>query len=299
MTTLAMRENMSKHDQLHRFLFQDDAVRGELVSVNETYKKILDQHDYPSAVNLLLGELLVATSLLTATLKFEGDITIQIQGDGPVKMLVINGNNHQQMRGVARIEGSVTAQSSLKQMVGQGYMVITITPTNGERYQGVVALEGNTIAECLDDYFKQSEQLQTRLFIHSGEINGEPAAGGILLQVLPSAGIESQHQFDHLVQLTATIKGEELFTLEPKEILHRLYHEEDVKLYDPQLVAFHCSCSKKRCENILLSLSDEDIEHILHERGEIDIECEFCGAVYLFNKQEIEELKRIKKQQIH
>lgn len=112
-----------------------------------------------------MGELLVATSLLTATLKFEGDITIQIQGDGSVKMLVINGNNHQQMRGVARIEDSVTAQSSLKQMVGQGYMVITITPTNGERYQGVVALEGNTIAECLDDYFKQSEQLQTRLFI--------------------------------------------------------------------------------------------------------------------------------------
>lgn len=141
--------------------------------------------------------------------------------------------------------------------------------------------------------------MQTRLFIHSGEINGEPAAGGILLQVLPSSGIESQHQFDHLVQLTATIKGEELFTLEPKEILHRLYHEEDVTLYDPQLVAFHCNCSKKRCENILLSLSDEDIEHILHERGEIDIECEFCGAVYLFNKQDIEELKRIKKQQIH
>lgn len=290
---------MSKHDQLHRFLFEDDAVRGELVSVNETYSKILHQHNYPPAVNLLLGELLVATSLLTATLKFDGDITIQIQGDGPVKMLVINGNNHQQMRGVARVEGSVTNQLSLKQIVGQGYMVITITPTNGERYQGVVALESSTIAECLDNYFKQSEQLQTRLFIHSGEINGQPAAGGILLQVLPSAGSERQHKFDHLVQLTATIKGEELYSLETKEILHRLYHEEDVTLYDPQPVAFHCNCSKERCENILLSLPDEDIEHILHEQGEIDIECEFCGADYLFNKQDIEQLKRIKKQQTH
>lgn len=294
-----MRENMSKHDQLNRFLFEDDAVRGELVSVNETYRKILHQHNYPPAVNLLLGELLVATSLLTATLKFDGDITLQIQGDGPVKMLVINGNNYQQMRGVARVEGSVTNQLSLKQMVGQGYMVITITPTNGERYQGIVALESSTIAECLDDYFKQSEQLQTRLFIHSGEINGQPAAGGMLLQVLPSAGSESQHKFDHLVQLTATIKGEELYTLETKQILHRLYHEEDVTLYDPQPVTFHCNCSKERCENILLSLPDEDIEHILHERGEIDIECEFCGAGYLFNQQDIEELKRIKKQQIH
>ncbi|MFS1539109.1 MAG: Hsp33 family molecular chaperone HslO [Candidatus Phlomobacter fragariae] len=290
---------MSKYDQLYRFLFQDDAVRGELASVSETYRKMLDEHNYPPAVNLLLGELLVATTLLTATLKFDGDITIQIQGNGPVKVLVINGNNHQQMRGVARVKGSVANQSSLKQIVGQGYMVITITPTNGERYQGVVALESNTIAECLDDYFKQSEQLQTRLFIHSGKINGEPAAGGILLQVLPSAGIESQHKFDYLVQLTATIKGEELFTLESKKILHRLYHEEDVILYDPQPIAFHCNCSKERCENILLSLSDEDIEYILHERGEIDIECEFCGAIYLFNKQDIEELKRIKKRQIH
>ncbi|CAA2931139.1 Hsp33 family molecular chaperone HslO [Arsenophonus endosymbiont of Bemisia tabaci] len=244
-----------------------------------------------------MGELLVSTSLLTATLKFEGDITIQIQRDSPVKMLVINENNHQQMRGVACIEGSVTAQLSLKQMVGQGYMVITITPTNGERYQGVVALAGNTIAEYLDDYFKQSEQLQTRLFIRSGEINGEPAAGGILLRVLPSAGIESQHQFDHLVQLTATIKGEELFTLEPKEILHRLYHEEDVTLYDPQLVAFHCSCSKSVVKIFCyLFLMKRFSIYCMNERGEIDIECEFCAALYLFNKQDIEELKRIKKQ---
>ena len=299
MTTLTMRENMSKHDQLHRFLFEDYAVRGELVSVNKTYRQILHEHNYPSAVNILLGELLVATSLLTATLKFDGEITVQIQGNGPVKMLVINGNNHQQMRGIARLEGSVASKSSLKQMVGEGYMVITITPTKGKRYQGVVALEKETLAECLDDYFKQSEQLLTRLFIHAVEINSEPAAGGILLQILPSAGVDSQDKFDHLVQLTATIKGDELFTLKPKTILHRLYHEEDVTLYEPQPIIFHCNCSKERCENILLSLSDDDIERILYEHGEIDIECEFCGTDYLFNQQDIEELKRIKKKQIH
>ncbi|HGJ5876157.1 MAG TPA: Hsp33 family molecular chaperone HslO [Arsenophonus sp.] len=282
---------MSKHDQLHRFLFEDYAVRGELVSVNETYRQILHEHNYPLAVNILLGELLVATSLLTATLKFDGEITVQIQGDGPVKMLVINGNNHQQMRGIARVEGSVASKSSLKQMVGEGYMVITITPTKGERYQGVVALEKETLAECLDDYFKQSEQLLTRLFIHAVEINSEPAAGGILLQILPSAGVDSQDKFDHLVQLTATIKGDELFTLRPKTILHRLYYEENVTLYEPQLIAFHCNCSKERFENILLSLSDDDIEHILHEHGEIDIECEFCGTDYLFNQQDIRRIE--------
>ncbi|KGI83635.1 Hsp33-like chaperonin, partial [Exiguobacterium mexicanum] len=122
---------MAKQDLLHRFLFEQHSVRGEMISVDDTFERILENHDYPAAVKGLLGELLVATSLLTATLKFDGDITVQIQGDGPVKLAVINGNNLQQMRGVARIDGPVVAGSTLKQMVGNGFIVITITPTQG------------------------------------------------------------------------------------------------------------------------------------------------------------------------
>ncbi|MDR2226901.1 MAG: Hsp33 family molecular chaperone HslO, partial [Providencia sp.] len=169
---------MSKQDQLHRFLFEQHSVRGEMISVDETYEQILENHDYPSAVKGLLGELLVATSLLTATLKFDGDITVQIQGDGPVKMAVINGNNLQQMRGVARVDGPVVAGSTLNQMIGDGFMVITITPNQGERYQGIVAIEGNSIEESIDAYFRQSEQLPTRLFIRVGEVDGKMSAGG-------------------------------------------------------------------------------------------------------------------------
>ncbi|CDL79555.1 Hsp33 family molecular chaperone HslO [Xenorhabdus cabanillasii] len=290
---------MIKHDQLHRFLFESYSVRGELVSVSETYQRMLENHHFPQPVQQLLGELLVATSLLTATLKFNGDITVQIQGDGPVKLAVINGNNRQQMRGTARIDGDVSAASRLRDMVGNGYMVITVTPTEGERYQGVVALEGETLAECLDAYFKQSEQLPTRLFIRTGMQDGKMAAGGMLLQILPGAQAGSDDMLDHLVQLTATIKGEELFTLDVKEILHRLYHEEDVTLYEPQQVEFRCTCSHQRCADTLVTLPETDLQDILHQDGKIDMECEFCGMHYIFDEIALSEIKIAKKEQLH
>ncbi|CDG19713.1 33 kDa chaperonin [Xenorhabdus poinarii G6] len=287
---------MTKHDQLHRFLFESHSVRGELVSVSETYQRMLENHSFPQPVQQLLGELLVATSLLTATLKFNGDITVQIQGDGPVKMAVINGNNQHQMRGTARIDGEVNAASSLRDMIGNGYMVITVTPTEGERYQGVVALEGETLAECLDVYFKQSEQLSTRLFIRTGELDGKMAAGGMLLQILPGAQKGSEGMLDHLSQLTATIKGEELFTLEAAEILYRLYHEEEVTLFDPQQIAFRCGCSRQRCADSLVTLPDADLQDILHQDGNIDMACEFCGTHYMFDEKDIGEIKAVKEE---
>ncbi|EKT60833.1 Hsp33 family molecular chaperone HslO [Providencia sneebia] len=290
---------MAKQDQLHRFLFEQHAVRGEMITVDNTFAQILENHDYPEAVKTLLGELLVATSLLTATLKFDGDITVQIQGDGPVKLAVINGNNLQQMRGVARVDGPVVAGSSLKQMVGNGFIVITITPNQGERYQGIVALEGETIEECIDSYFRQSEQLATRLFIRVDVTDGKAIAGGMLLQVLPAAKEDSHDIFDHLVQLTATIKGSELSTLDVKEVLHRLYHEEDVTLYDPQSVEFRCSCSRERCENTLVTLPEEEVMEILQKDGKIDMECEFCGSHYVFVESDIQGLKKEQNQQLH
>ncbi|TGD50024.1 redox-regulated molecular chaperone Hsp33, partial [Salmonella enterica subsp. enterica serovar Poona] len=148
---------MPQHDQLHRYLFENFAVRGELVTVSETLQQILDNHTYPQPVKTVLAELLVATSLLTATLKFAGDITVQLQGDGPLSLAVINGNNQQQMRGVARVQGDIPDNADLKTLVGNGYLVITITPEEGERYQGVVGLEGDTLAACLEDYFLRSE----------------------------------------------------------------------------------------------------------------------------------------------
>lgn len=277
---------MANHDQLHRYLFENYAVRGELVSLGETYQQILSHHDYPASVQRLLGEMLVATCLLTATLKFEGDITVQLQGDGALKLAVINGDNRQQMRGVARLQGEIADGATLREMIGNGYLVITITPSEGERYQGIVELAGESIADCLENYFQQSEQLPTRLFIRTGQTEGQATAGGMLLQVLPAQNADTD-DFDHLAQLTSTVKAEELFTLPANEVLYRLYHQEEVTLYEPQPVIFHCTCSRRRCADALVTLPAEEIDQMLQQDGNIDMHCDYCGSHYLFDRLDI------------
>lgn len=281
---------MAQHDQLHRYLFENHAVRGELVTVSETWQQMLQNHDYPLAVKNVLGELLVATSLLTATLKFDGDITVQLQGDGPLTLAVINGNNKQQMRGVARVQGDVPDDADLKTLVGNGYLVITISPEDGERYQGVVGLEGDTLAACLEDYFMRSEQLPTRLFIRTGDVDGKAAAGGLLLQVLPAQNAQ-EDDFNHLATLTETITAEELLNLPANDVLWRLYHEEEVTLYDPQDVEFKCTCSRQRCAEALKTLPEAEINGIIEEDGEIDMHCDYCGSHYVFSAMDITALR--------
>jgi molecular chaperone Hsp33 len=277
---------MTQHDQLHRYLFENYAVRGEMVTVSESLQEILANHSYPLPVKTILAELLVATSLLTATLKFDGDITVQLQGDGPMNLAVINGNNRQQLRGVARMQGEIPENADMKTLIGNGYLVITITPDEGERYQGVVGLEGDTLAACLEDYFMRSEQLPTRLFIRTGEADGKPAAGGMLLQVLPAQETQ-MNDFEHLATLTETIKADELFTLPANDVLWRLYHEEEVTLYEPQNVEFKCTCSRERCAAALKTLPDEELDSILAEDGEIDMNCDYCGSHYVFDAMDI------------
>lgn len=277
---------MAHQDQMHRYLFENYAVRGELVNLSETWREIVSGHDYPQPVQQLLGELLVATSLLTATLKFEGDITVQLQGDGALTLAVINGNNRQEMRGVARVQGEIAPGSTLKEMVGNGYLVITISPEKGERYQGVVGLEGDTLAACLEDYFMRSEQLPTRLFIRTGEHEGQVGAGGILLQVLPAQDTDKE-DFNHLATLTETIKTEELIGLPANEVLWRLYNQEEVTIYEPQNVSFKCTCSRERCGEVLRTLPQEEVDQILQEDGQIDMHCDYCGSHYIYDAVDI------------
>lgn len=275
---------MSVHDQLHRYLFKNIAVRGELVNVSATWREIVKNHHYAEPVNTLLGELLAATSLLTATLKFEGDITVQLQGDGPLTLAVINGNNRQEMRGVARVkeETKIAPGSTLKEMVGNGYLVITISPEKGERYQGVVGLEADTLAGCLEDYFMRSEQLPTRLFIRTSE----KGAAGILLQVLP-AQEPNLDNFHHLAMLTETVKSEELIELPATDILWRLYHQEEARVFDPAPVSFKCTCSHQRCSEVLKTLPDAEVDEILAEDGKIDMQCDYCGSHYVYDATDI------------
>ncbi|MGC6245970.1 Hsp33 family molecular chaperone HslO [Pasteurella multocida] len=279
------------NDKLYRYLFQDRAVRGEWVRLNQTFTDTLNTHQYPKVIQNLLGEMMVATSLLTATLKFEGDITVQVQGDGPLKLALVNGNHQQQIRALARLQADVSDDMSLAQLVGKGVLVITIAPTEGERYQGVIALDKPTITACLEDYFVRSEQLQTQLIIRTGEFEGQPVAAGMLLQIMPD-GSGSPEDFEHLATLAATVKEEELFGLTAEELLYRLYHEERVEIFPSQPISFFCGCSQERSGAALLLISDEELDEVLAEHnGTIDMQCECCGTHYFFNKAAIMQLK--------
>ncbi|TDE21547.1 Hsp33 family molecular chaperone HslO [Vibrio owensii] len=274
---------------LNRYLFEDLSVRGELVQLDEAYQRIISSKEYPAALQKLLGELLVSTTLLTATLKFEGSITIQLQGDGPVSLAVINGDHDQKIRGVARWEGDIADDATLHEMMGKGYLVITIEPKKGERYQGVVGLEGETLADVIEGYFANSEQLKTRLWIRTGEHEGKKHAAGMMIQVMPD-GTGTPEDFEHLEQLTATVKNEELFTLPANELLYRLYNQDSVRLYEPQPVEFHCGCSRERSGAAIITVDKTEIYDILAEEGTISLHCDYCGTSYTFEEPEITEL---------
>ncbi|WP_125784429.1 Hsp33 family molecular chaperone HslO [Pseudoalteromonas rubra] len=275
-----------QQDLLHRYIFDQLDVRGELVQIEHTFNDIISGHDYPKEVQTLLGELLLASSLLTATLKFEGDITVQLQGDGPVKYAAINGDHKQNMRGIARVQGEVTG-SSVQDLMGKGYMVITITPDKGERYQGVVPLSGETLAACLEDYFVQSEQLKTRLWFATDVSDERAKAAGLFLQVLPVDKAKSEEDFAHLEALSNTIKDEELLELDAQTVLTRLYHEDNPQLFEPQEINFVCGCSRDKTISALVNIGREALLEDVQKQGEINISCHYCLKNYRFEEQDI------------
>jgi molecular chaperone Hsp33 len=272
-------------DQLQRFIFDDYQIRGEIARAHNSFSEIIKNHHYPTEIVNIIGELLIATSLLTATLKFAGKISVQLQGDGPLNLAVINGNQDQELRGTARVDGDTTGLS-FKQLIGKGHLLITITPDNGERYQGIVELRKESLSECLEDYFAQSEQLPTRIILHANNID-KPQAAGLLLQTLPAVNEDHEEQFQHVSALASTVKEEELYTLENDQLLHRLYHQETLRLFEPTAISFKCSCSKARCLSSLASIAPEEILEMLEENGAIDMHCEYCASDYHFEADDL------------
>ncbi|MDO6711115.1 Hsp33 family molecular chaperone HslO [Aliiglaciecola sp. 2_MG-2023] len=284
---------MSHFDQLHRYVFNNANVRGELVQLENSYQEILNSQQYPPVLQQLLGELMAAASLLTATLKFKGDIALQLQSEGLVKYAVINGTHDQKLRGVARWDSEASElPTSLTELMPKGVLVITITPEVGERYQGMVAIDKPTLSECLEGYFSQSEQLPTKVILktsHKGEIN---RAGGLFLQVLPTSSEmtdASEHtDFIHLTTISQTITAEELLGLPATEVLHRLYHQEEVQLYPPQDIKFSCTCSKERSAAAIANVDKQELLNIVAEDGAVRLNCQYCHKEYSFDAIDIE-----------
>jgi len=275
-------------DVLVRYLFTHRDVRGEIATVSESLQQMLQNHDYPYPVKQLLAELVVATSLLTATLKLDGDIAVQLQGDGPVRFAAVNGTAEQEFRGVVRLQAEIGA-TGFRDLIGDGYMLVTITPKQGERYQGVIPLTGNSLTETLEAYFAQSEQLPTRLYLFTDISESQSRAAGLLLQVLPVDPEKAKQDFSDLVIVTDTITADELLNLPAEQMLHRLYHDEEVELFPTQPIRFVCGCSREKCESAIISLGKTAIEEHIAE-GKLEITCDYCNSTFRFDSDELSTL---------
>ncbi len=271
---------MKNHsDSLRRFLFEHAPVRGELVHLDQTWRSVIERHNYPDVLRDLMGELSAAAVLLAATLKLKGSLVLQIHGKGVLKLLVVECTGNLELRATAKWEGEL-GQGTLRELVGDGRFVITLDPKDGNQaYQGIVALDGETVAEILQNYMARSEQLDTRMWLAA---DGQQAAG-MLLQRLPEQKSEDADAFARASQLGATLKREELLSLPADELIHRLYHEEDIRLFEAQNVTFNCTCSRDNVARMLKMLGREEVGDILAERSEIEVFCEFCNERYVFD----------------
>jgi len=277
---------MPIHDNLQRFIFEHAPIRGEIVHLDATWQAVLERRQYPPRVREVLGELMAAAALLTSTLKFDGRLIMQIQGKGPVSLLVVECTSDRTMRAIAQWQGEIP-DAPLATLVGDGCLAVTIDPLKGkERYQAIVALEGLTVAEAFENYFARSEQLATRLWLASDP----QQAAGMLLQRLPQAEPSDDDAWIRAVHLGSTITREELLALPVHEIVHRLYHEEDIRLFSRMPVSFRCSCSRARVEAVLRMLGRDEIHSILDEQGSVSVDCEFCGSRYEFDRIDAEQL---------
>jgi molecular chaperone Hsp33 len=289
---------MKSQDTRQRFLFDDTHIRGEVTTLSESFQSIQQRQNYPPVVTAILGEFLAAASLLSASLKFNGIVSIQAIGQGAITSLMAECSNNTQLRGIVRGDyHNIGSEENFKSLLGSATLAITIEPEGRERYQGLVPLDKDSLSECLEYYFAQSEQLSTKIKLAANQTT----AAGILIQEMPHSSDDEQAQdnWQHLSLLLESLKAEEQLELDHEEQLYRLFHEQQVRLYDPEALQFFCSCSKQRTAKMLISLGFDEVNQILQEQDLIEVNCEFCGQNYQFNQADINEIFDESKPSVH
>jgi len=299
---------MHDSDSLHRFDFEHLPIRGQLIHLDASWLALLEHRDYPQVVRDLLGEAVAAAALLAATVKFDGQLTLQLKGDGPMHLLLAQCTAGLNVRGLARYreDNELCGTENIRQLAGEGNLTVTLeTEDLKQRYQGIVPLSGTRLAHCLEVYFAQSEQLPTRLWLYADE----QGAAGMLLQRLPTpqllddvasdaeAAAQAQQQREQLddawrrVQLIGdTLKPEELRTLTDREILRRLFNEDDLRLFESSPVYFRCRCSRERVISMLQGLGEAEVKDVLTEQGKVEVRCDFCNRAYTFDAVDVVQL---------
>jgi molecular chaperone Hsp33 len=303
---------MHDRDCLHRFLFEQYPIRGHLVHLDAAWRALIEHREYPAAIRDTLGEAVAASLLLAATVKFEGVLSLQLQGDGPVHLMLAQCTSGLGVRGLARYrEGVYTGTAAdasaraeepgtgaagndrIVDLIGAGNLTVTLETDDGaRRYQGIVPIAGRRLAESLQVYFENSEQLPTRLWLHADAFG----ACGMLLQKLPAADAEAvdaaavEDAWRRVQLIGETLTPEELQTLADVQILHRLFNEDDVRLFEPAPVYFRCRCSRERVSRMLQSLGGAETRAVLAERGEVEVRCDFCNRAYVFDAVDVAQL---------
>lgn len=277
---------MRDQDVQQKFMVDSCDARGQLVQLDDTWTEATARTQYPPAIKQVLGEAFVAATLLASTIKFDGKMTFQVRGDGPIYLLVVQVTNEGKVRGLARWN-SEPASEKLPQAFGEdARLIITIEANrNAEPYQGIVPLEGDDLATALQTYFKTSEQLPTELYLAVSETT----ASGLLIQKLP---VEERtfHDADGWQRarvMCETLTPDELCNENAQTLLHRLFHEEQVRLFEAHSVSFHCSCSRERTDGMLKGLGKAEVDGIVQEQGSVEITCEFCDTLYAYDAVDV------------
>jgi molecular chaperone Hsp33 len=283
------------NDALQRFLLRGAPVRGEIVSLDASWLEVVNRHELPPAVRDCLGELSAAALLLAASLKFDGALVLQIHGDGPVALFVVECDAGGTFRATAKLrEGrdasGATGLDALVNEHGRGRFVVTLDPRtrapNRQPYQGIVPFEGGSVAGALEHYMARSEQVPTRLWLAAGE----QRSVGLLLQRLPgdgghasAGGTEDEDGWARMNHLADTITREELLGLPPDKVLERLFWQEPLHAFDRRECRFACTCTREKVASMLRMLGREEVESIVSERGGVEVACEFCNLRYAFD----------------
>jgi molecular chaperone Hsp33 len=303
--------------ELTQFLFEGLPVRGMLVRLTDSWQEVLrrrGEQPFPPEVRKLLGEMAAASVLMQANIKFNGALVLQVFGDGPVKLAVAEAQPDLAFRVTAKVVGEVPTGAQLEALLnahGQGRCAITLDPKDklpGQQpYQGVVPLHGDQreplqrVQQVLEHYMLQSEQLDTRLVLAADD----RVAAGLLIQRLPVEGegnlegrpgarneddIGLNEGFNRIAMLAATLTAEELLTLDASVVLHRLFWEETLRVFEPRRPRFACTCSRERVRNMLRGLGREESDSLIAERGQVEVGCEFCGLQYRFDAVDVGEM---------
>ncbi len=275
-------------NQRTRFILDQLPLRGVHVNLEQVWQHIVGQKNYPVPIARALGELVAAGALLAANLKFDGTFILQVQGTGVLKLLVAEATSEQTCRGTARFDDSVEIadDASLQDLMGeQGQFVLTLQPRQGEMWQGIVGLQGTSIAQMLANYLAQSEQLDSDLILAADD----KQAVGMMVQRLAGQDM-AREDWQYVESLLQTVNQDELLHTTANTLLYRLFHEQEVRVFEPEHLEFACTCSHEKVGNMLLLLGGQEVGQILLEQGSVEIACDFCQQKYVFDEEDVKTL---------